>query len=125
MASHNDFGKKGEDAAVDFLKKKGHEILSQNYRFGRAEVDIISKHQDIVVFSEVKARTSSKFGYPEEFVGKEKMKLMKQAAEEYMYQNNFDCEVRFDIISVTASNSELKIHHIEDAFFYDGRDTDY
>src|SRR3954468_8960586 len=125
MASHNDFGKKGEDAALDFLKKLGHEILVQNYRYSRAEVDIISRHQGIVIFTEVKTRSSEKFGYPEEFVGKPKMKLMKEAAEEYLYRNNLETEVRFDIISVTPVKGELKVHHIEDAFFYDGKDSDY
>ncbi len=125
MASHNDFGKQSEEKAAAFLTSRGHEILQQNYRFGRAEVDIISRLEGIIVFTEVKARSTERFGYPEEFVGKEKMKLMKQAAEEFMYRNNFDCEVRFDIISVTPVKGELKVHHIEDAFFYDGRDSDY
>lgn len=119
MASHNELGKKGEDAAVEFLKAKQHEILARNFRFHKAEVDIISKAGNIVVFTEVKTRSSEKFGYPEEFVDKKKIRLMKEAAEEFMYQNNFQNEIRFDIISVTNEKGELKIHHIEDAFFYE------
>ncbi len=122
MAEHNNLGKLGEEAAEEFLKKKGHTILSRNFRFGRAEVDMISREGNIVVFTEVKTRSTERFGYPEEFVGREKMKLMKDAAEEYLYKHQLDTEVRFDIISVTPKNGVLTIHHIEDAFFYNERD---
>ena len=118
MASHNELGKQGEQAAVEFLRKLGHDILVQNYRFGRAAVDIVSKIPGIIVFTEVKSRSSEKFAYPEEFVGKQKIKLMKQAAEEYLYRNNLETEIRFDIISVTPARGELKMHHIEDAFLF-------
>ena len=125
MAEHNELGKKGEKAAIDFLRSLGHEILMENYRFKRAEIDIISKDGFIIVFTEVKTRTSNKFGYPEESVGRDKMKLMKEAAEEFMYQNNHDCEVRFDIVSITVVKEELKLHHIPDAFFYEENDRGY
>ena len=58
MAKHNELGKEGEKAAVEFLRKAGHEILAQNYRFSRAEVDIISKEENIIVFTEVKTRST-------------------------------------------------------------------
>lgn len=117
MASHNELGKQGEDAAVDFLQKKGHEILVRNFRYSRAEIDIISKHQGIVIFSEVKTRSSNRFGFPEEFVTKEKVRLMKEAAEEYLYKNHLETEVRFDILSVIIADSKTSIKHIEDAYF--------
>lgn len=124
MAKHNELGKKGEKAAVEFLRKAGHEILAQNYRFSRAEVDIISKEENIIVFTEVKTRSTEHFGFPEEFVDKKKIKLVKEAAEKFLYQNSFDSEVRFDIISITLTQQgkKFKIHHIKDAFFYEGDD---
>lgn len=119
MAAHNDFGKEGEAAALNYLLKAGHELLVQNYRYKRAEVDLITKEMGIIIFTEVKARDNNRFGYPEEFVDKKKIKLMKDAAEEYMYQNKLDGEVRFDIISITKTKTGLDIHHIKDAFFYE------
>jgi putative endonuclease len=119
MAEHNDLGTKGEDAAVAFLQAAGHHILLRNYRYGKAEVDIISQYKRFVVFTEVKTRSTTAFGQPEEFVDKKKRRLMKAAAEEYIYTQKLDSDIRFDIISVTHLNGELKIRHIEDAFFHE------
>lgn len=119
MASHNELGKKGEDAAVEFLQKKGHEILTRNYRYSRAEIDIISKENGIIIFSEVKTRSSNQFGFPEEFVSDKQIRLIKEAAEEFLYEHHLETEVRFDIISITINHKdEITIKHIEDAFFH-------
>lgn len=118
MAEHNNLGKQGEELAEKYLLQKGHTILCRNFRYGRAEVDIVSREGSIVVFTEVKTRSNERFGFPEEFVGKEKMRLMKEAAEEYLYKHRLETEVRFDIISVAPVKGELTVHHIEDAFFY-------
>ena len=117
MAKHNDLGKSGEDTAVEFLQNNGHKVLVRNYRFGKAEVDIVSKHGKFIVFTEVKTRSSFAFGNPEEFVDKKKRLLMKRAADEFMHQQKLDAEIRFDIISVSSEKGELKIYHIQDAFF--------
>ena len=68
MGRHNELGKEGEEKAVAFLQEKGYVILEKNYRSGRAEVDIIAGFKDIIVFVEVKTRSSYVFGYPEESV---------------------------------------------------------
>ncbi|MBL0310863.1 MAG: YraN family protein [Bacteroidetes bacterium] len=117
MALHNDIGKQGEEAAIDFLRKNGHEILANNYRDGKAEIDIISKHKNAIVFTEVKTRSNNFFGNPEEFVDRKKKKLMIQAAEEYMQRNNSDADIRFDIISILLEKGKMNINHIQDAFF--------
>ena len=54
MAAHNDFGKEGEQDAVDFLIENGHTILERNFRFGHAEIDIISRKDNILHIVEVK-----------------------------------------------------------------------
>lgn len=119
MAAHNELGKKGEDAAVEFLQKKGHEILTRNFRYSRAEIDIISKQKGVTIFSEVKTRSSNQFGFPEEFVSDKQIRLIKRAAEEFLYTNKLETEVRFDILSITINHKgEIKIKHIEDAFFH-------
>ncbi len=119
MAKHNELGKQGEEAALKFLLYKGHELLKQHYRFGRAEIDIITKEKGIIIFSEVKTRTSNHYGFPEEYITREKIRLVKEAAEEFMYRNKYDGEVRFDVLSVTKNGETFKVHHIEDAFFHE------
>ena len=125
MAEHNELGKKGESAAVEFLKDAGYTVLEQNYRFGKAEIDIVCKEAKTIIFCEVKTRSTDYFGPPEESVSKKKIKLIKLAAGEYLYQNKLDTEVRFDIISIVDQKGVLKIYHIKDAFFQEEDEDTY
>src|SRR5690606_39101976 len=103
--------------ASSYLTAKGYAILARNYRFKRAEIDIIAQFGNLLVFAEVKTRGSDKFGFPEEFVSDRKIELFLLAADEYIYQQNWQHDIRFDIISVSATqNGQFNIHHIEDAF---------
>ncbi|MBK7035173.1 MAG: YraN family protein [Bacteroidetes bacterium] len=121
MGRHNELGKEGEEKAVAFLQEKGYVILEKNYRSGRAEVDIIAGFKDIIVFVEVKTRSSYVFGYPEESVTSAKQKLMVRAAGNYLYEKNLEKEVRFDIIAIFRSKDEKWFFkHFEDAFFLYG-----
>ena len=117
MARHNELGKIGEDAAVAFLQKAGHTIVAGNFRFEKAEVDIVSTHLDTLIFTEVKLRSSVQFGYPEEFVSAQKAKLLVKAAEAFIHQHNWAGNIRFDIIAITNLKGKMDIHHIIDAFF--------
>lgn len=116
MAEHHVLGKQGEDAAVQFLIAKGHTILSRNYRYGKAEVDIISQIGNCIVFTEVKTRSHTDFGMPEEFVSRKKQKLMCLAADEYLQTAAPESEVRFDILALSLVENKFDILHIEDAF---------
>ncbi len=70
-----------------------------------------------MVFAEVKARTGSFFGQPEDFVDIRKQKLLADAAEEYIYLMNHQGEVRFDIIAILFDKKDnYTLNHIEDAF---------
>jgi len=117
MSRHNELGAKGELLALEYLEKKGYSILEINWHFEKSEVDIIAKDKNTLVIAEVKTRSTSVFGQPEDSVGKTKQELLAMAAEEYLEQNNLDLDVRFDIISVLFKNNEVKVYHIEDAFF--------
>jgi len=78
-------GKKGEDLAVEFLKKQGFRIIERNWRYSRmGEIDIIALDDDALVFVEVKARTSVNFGHPIEAVSPAKFATMQQLAEIYI-----------------------------------------
>ena len=117
MAKHIDFGRNSEEAATDFLQKKGYRILAKNFRYQKAELDIIAEFDDKIIVVEVKARSSNYFINPEEAVDKRKMKLILLATDFYLQENTIEKEVRFDIISILQKdNDELEIKHIENAF---------
>lgn len=117
MADHNEFGKMAEDMAADFLIKNHYKILVRNFRYLKAEVDIIAEFENQIIIAEVKARHTDAFLEPQEAVNKKKIKLLISAANYYLEENNIDKEVRFDIISVLPNKQKtLEIHHIIDAF---------
>jgi len=118
MARHNEFGKAAEDLAAAYLERAGYRILDRNWRFGKAELDIVALDGDVLVVVEVKARTSDYFGDPAEFVHPRKIKRLVEAADAYVRQKNIDAEVRFDIISVLKNRYKEHIDHIKDAFYW-------
>lgn len=118
MAEHNRLGKKGEQLAVDFLIKKNYKILERNYRFEKAEVDIIALKNNMLVIVEVKTRSSTEFGNPQDFVKPKQIKNLVKAVNEYVIENNLDVEVRFDIIALVNKNERFEIEHLEDAFYH-------
>jgi putative endonuclease len=110
-------GKEGEQLAADFLTKNGFEIIERNYRHKRSEIDLIVKKNNWLIFVEVKARSSAYFGYPEQFVDRNKVRMILQGALNYMYEINWQGNVRYDIVSVMLTGSLREIVHIEDAFY--------
>lgn len=117
MADHNDLGKTAEDLAVTHLQKKGYTILVRNFRYQKAEIDIIAEKDNLTVIIEVKARSTDAFMLPQEAVTKTKIKLLVTAANHFMEEFNRDQEVRFDIISVLPDKEKnMIIDHITDAF---------
>lgn len=117
MAEHLDTGKLGEDKAAAFLEEKGYEILIRNYRHRHAEIDLIARKNKIMVFVEVKTRTNVSYGMPEEFVDATKRRLIMKAAEQYIFDQDWHGDIRFDVVSVIITQHTVKIQHIEDAFY--------
>ncbi len=113
-----EIGDYGEDMAVRFLKEKGLTLMEQNWRFKRAEVDIILKDEkrNILVFAEVKTRKSDAFGNPESFITEHKKRMLADAATVYASQINHEWEVRFDVVSIVLT-VPVRLEHFEDAFF--------
>lgn len=117
MAQHNDTGKAGEEQAARFLTENGYEIVARNYRHQHAEIDLIAQKGKLLVFVEVKTRTNLSFGNPEEFVSYEKTKLVMKAADHYIFAQDWQYDIRFDIVSVSMANNKVQVRHIEDAFY--------
>ena len=119
MAHQHEIGKQGERLAIEYLQHKGYTILATNWRYQRAEVDIVAQTGAIRVFVEVKTRSSSYFGPPDLAVNPKKEALLTSAAHAYLEQQVYDGEIRFDVITVLLQpNKMAQIKHIEDAFFY-------
>jgi putative endonuclease len=110
-------GKQAEDLAVSFLKRKGYQIVSRNYRHQRGEIDIIANYFGTYVFVEVKSRSSTDFGMPEDSVHTRKETLVRQTAEHYLIWHDIRSPIRFDVVSIVWLDAEnTEISHFEDAF---------
>ena len=116
MANHNNLGKAGEQKAMNYLIQKGYQIEQINWRFHKYEIDIIAKKGDLFVFVEVKSRSTSIYGNPEEFISKGQQKRIITAANEFLMLMDDEVEARFDVIAIIENKWEQKIEHIKDAF---------
>lgn len=119
MANHNEFGEEAEFRAAKYLEQKNYKILKRNYRYLKAEIDIIAEdsERNQIVIVEVKARKANPLVDAEIAVTKKKRKLLVQAADAYIVENEIEWETRFDIISMYKSNLGWEIQHMENAFF--------
>ena len=108
-------GEEGELLAAKYLKSKGYEILEQNFKLGRYEVDIIAKLDTFLVFVEVKSRSTVRHGYPEEMVSGEQEDRIRDVAELYVEDKQWKGNIRFDIIAIHTKMSN-DLYHIRDAF---------
>ena len=118
MAEHYELGKKGEQLAVNYLINKGYKIVERNWRFQKAEIDIIATKDKTLISVEVKTRSTNDFGSPQDFVTPKKIKLMVSAMNEYILNKDLDIELRFDIVAITKDKSSFDIQHFKDAFLY-------
>jgi len=112
-----EFGQKGETLAAEHLEKLGFQILHRNWRYSRYELDIVAKHNQMLVFVEVKARNLGSFYPPETAVNKKKQQDLAKAAQAYLLKHQYDCEARFDIVAITQRPGGCDITHFPDAFY--------
>ena len=109
-------GEWGEIQARNWLVSHGVEILHRNWRSGHKEIDIIAKQHDVLIFIEVKCRSTSIFAPPETAVNGKKWKNIGAAATDYMIKNKYFGKFRFDILAVTITPYCKQIMHFKDAF---------
>ncbi len=111
-------GQAGEAAAADFYRRAGYEVLAQGYRHGRAEVDLIVRQgTELLVFIEVKTRSSGQYGPPETFVSARKKELFRLAATHLQEELDWRGDIRFDILALTPLHSGFRLEVFEDAFY--------
>ena len=108
VRSINSPGAHGEEQACDYLIKRGYSIVARNVRQKGGEIDIIAATCDTLVFFEVKKRSSSRFGYPEESVSRVKKQRIARAARGYLQKQRLSpgTYIRFDIIAIEQSGCD-------------------
>ncbi len=120
MPSPKDLGKQGEQIAADYLLAEGYEILERNWRHRRAEIDLILRQGEILVFVEVKTRSKDPWNSAERSINAHKKALLSNAASAYMELIGHEWEIRFDVLIILCpENAPNKITHYKDAFFSD------
>jgi len=112
----NKHGRFGESLATGYLRSLGYFILERNWRCQHKEIDLIASDGETAVFVEVKFRTGKQYGEAEEFVDERKMNFMIDAADQWLEKTNWEGDLRFDIVAITAENSKYQIEHIPNAF---------
>ncbi len=113
-------GRKGEDLAHRYLQSSGFTVLARNYRpaGGEVEVDIVARDGEILVFVEVKTRTSADFGNPDRAIDEEKQRNIARAARAYANRAGVAWnQVRFDTISIVLNQPPSLVHN-QDVFFH-------
>ncbi len=114
-------GNTGEEIAIKHLQEKGMQVLATNWRWSRAEVDIIARDGEQVVFVEVKTRNTHYFGHPEEFVSVRQQEWLSKAAGAWLETQPDNPEIRFDVVSIILQQGVCReVLHITDAFFLTG-----
>lgn len=102
-------GKLAEDFAVRFLSEKGYRIIDRNFRSRFGEIDIIALKDDFLVFIEVKARWSLKFGKPEEAVNPSKIWKITKTAEYYSLMHpRLSKKLKIEVVALEIENGNLK-----------------
>ena len=114
------FGRDGESAALNFLKKKGYRILEKNFRSKVGEIDIIAEQDGVIVFVEVKARADHEFGHPFNALTPAKQKKIIQTAQSFLVRKRIsDKTLRSDVVALTTNTEgpdSWKIELLQNAF---------
>lgn len=117
VTRQQEFGNKAEAFAIRQLKKAGYRIIARNFRTRIGEIDVIAKDGPTIVFVEVKARQSTRFGHPKQAVTHAKQRKISMVALEYLKSTDqMRSRARFDVVAVTGLSDNPKIEIIKNAF---------
>ena len=109
MAKHNELGRQGEELAVAHLLEKGYEIVARNFRYQKAEVDIIARKEGILAVVEVKTRSTPDFGDPPQFLKRKQIQLLISAIDYFVNDHELDVDVRFDIVAIVKNDAGTQV----------------
>lgn len=112
-------GRKAEDAAAEYLKQQGYRLRERNFRCAMGEIDIIAEDGDVLAFVEVRSRSSSLFGLPQETVNWIKQRKLRRLAAYYLERKKeWQRKCRFDVIGVLFDQQQTikTLELLKDAF---------
>ena len=116
-ARTKNLGNAGENFAANYLEQHGYKILARNFRIHSAEIDIIAELDGVIIFVEVKTRSSTKYGLPAEAVNFSKQQKIIEAAGVFLQDERYcDSACRFDVIEIYSDGVKFSARHIENAF---------
>lgn len=118
QAAHYQQGMAGEEAAAEYLRARGYQIRSRNYRFRRAEIDILAVKDGVLAVVEVKTRSNGFYEPLSHTVSRRKIRRLVKAADHFVREKGLDVEVRFDIIQLCGNSGNYRLEHLENAFYY-------
>ncbi len=117
-------GKRGEEAAARYLRRRGHKILARGDKFGPGELDLVTLDGETIVFVEVKTRRSDEVGHPSEAVDERKQRRLTRLAVAFLKRHGLlERPARFDVVAVTwpAGRRLPAVEHVANAFEAVGR----
>ncbi len=111
-------GRRGEEIALEFLRRQGYQLLHKNYRCSLGEIDLVTRDGNNTVFVEVRSRSSTAFGWPQESVTRPKQERLRRLALYYLQQTGTRGQIRFDVIAIMFNRAgELEqMEHIKGAW---------
>lgn len=111
------FGRRGEEAAARRLEEMGYRVQDRNVRTPAGEIDIVAREGDCLVFVEVKARRSARFGPPKAAVDRRKQRKLWLCAQHYLKASGRTRQrARFDVVSVTPEGGAFRVEVLRNAF---------
>ena len=108
--SNKRYGALGEKIAGKYMEKNGYQILLRNYSVPPGEIDLIAKKDDIIIFAEVKTRTTNQYGCPEESINTARVNRIRKVAQYFLkgFKGGENYDTRFDIVSILADRRKLE-----------------
>jgi len=114
-----ELGRKGEDAALEYLQAQGMKLVARNYRVRAGEIDLIMRHKNTIVFVEVRTRNKTGHGTAIDSVNYAKRRQIERVARHYLKEHKMSDSIfcRFDVVGITpGSQDTLHVEHIQNAF---------
>lgn len=117
MDSRAVLGRAGENAAAAFYRRNGFTVLERNFRCSEGELDLVARRGSLIVFCEVKTRSSARWGLPAEAVDWRKQARLRRLAGRWLAERRpHACDIRLDVMGVEAGPGGLRLTHVPDAF---------
>lgn len=117
MNARATLGRAGEDLATRYYRRLGFKIIERNHRRRGGEIDLVARRGRLLVFCEVKTRTSDRCGLPAEAVHPLKQQRLRRLAAGWMSEYRPGrVEIRFDVVSALVRDGRIELTHIPDAF---------